>query len=204
MLALPSVLLWHSLNSGRADRAIFGRNPAGKMEQAAKSTPGEIFVAPCWLAAAIGRSQEGVRGDVSLVAGQHLAIMASTSNGTQKRYDRQIRLWGAHGQTRLEASKICVLGAGPMCTEALKNLVLGGIASFTIVDSKNVSEEDLRNNFFLQRSSLGSGRAQAACTLLRDLNDQVKGSFSDADVTDMLESSPDVLNEYNLVIAEQV
>lgn len=126
------------------------------------------------------------------------------NNGTQRRYDRQIRLWGAHGQARLEASKICVLGAGPMCTEALKNLVLGGIASFTIVDCKTVSDEDLRNNFFFQPSNLGSGRAQAACTLLRELNDQVKGSFSDADVNDMLQSSPDALNEYNLVIAEQV
>lgn len=142
--------------------------------------------------------------DLSPVTGAHCANMASNNNGVQKRYDRQIRLWGAHGQARLEASKICVLGAGPMCTEALKNLVLGGIASFTIVDSKNVAEEDLRNNFFFQPSSLGSGRAQAACTLLRDLNDQVKGSFSDADVADMLDSSPDALNEYNLVIADQV
>lgn len=154
--------------------------------------------------AAIGVGAKRTGWDLSQVAGSHLAIMASTPNGAQKRYDRQIRLWGAHGQSRLEASKICVLGAGPMCTEALKNLVLGGIASFTIVDSKNVSEEDLRNNFFFQPSSLGSGRAQAACTLLRDLNDQVKGSFSDADVADMLESSPNVLNEYNLIIAEQV
>lgn len=130
--------------------------------------------------------------------------MTSATNGTQKRYDRQIRLWGAHGQERLEASKICVLGAGPMCTEALKNLVLGGIASFTIVDSQKVSEEDLRNNFFFQPSSLGLGRAQAACTLLRDLNDQVKGSFSDANVTEMLERSPDAFKEYNLIIVEQV
>lgn len=56
-----------------------------------------------------------------------------------KKYDRQIRIWGAHGQAALEAARICLLHAGPAGTETLKNLVLGGIASFTIVDAAKVS-----------------------------------------------------------------
>lgn len=96
------------------------------------------------------------------------------------------------------------MGAGPMCTEALKNLVLGGIASFTIIDDKKVSGEDLQNNFFFHPDQIGAGRAEAACKLLRELNDQVKGSFSDAVVEEILQSSPDFLNSYNLVIVEQV
>jgi ThiF family len=154
-----------------------------------------------------GRALESIGFDPNELAHGGLqgwfAPMA-VSNGTQKRYDRQIRLWGAHGQARLESAKICVLGASPLCTEALKNLVLGGIASFTIVDSKIVTEEDLRNNFFFQVSSLGTGRAQAACSLLRELNDQVKGSFSDAEVGDTLQRNPEFFDEYNLLIVEQV
>ena len=30
-----------------------------------------------------------------------------------KRYDRQIRIWGKDGQRRLETAKVCLLGAGP-------------------------------------------------------------------------------------------
>ena len=30
-----------------------------------------------------------------------------------KRYDRQIRIWGNQGQGKLESAKVCLLGAGP-------------------------------------------------------------------------------------------
>jgi NEDD8-activating enzyme E1 regulatory subunit len=123
---------------------------------------------------------------------------------TQNRYDRQIRLWGAHGQARLESSKLCVLGAGPICTEALKNLVLGGIYSFMIVDNKNVSQEDLRNNFFFDPGSLGKGRAEATCSLLRRLNDAVRGTFSDRSVDDIIKNSPEFLKDFSLVLVAQV
>ena len=52
--------------------------------------------------------------------------MAAASDKS-KRYDRGIRVWGAHGQEALEAARVCLLNAGPTGTEALKNLVLGGI-----------------------------------------------------------------------------
>lgn len=130
--------------------------------------------------------------------------MAVQQQTNGKRYDRQVRLWGAHGQARLEASNICVMGAGPLCTEALKNLVLGGIASFTIIDDKKVTDDDLKNNFFFQDDQLGAGRAESACKLLRELNDQVKGSFSDAVVEDLLQTTPEFLKAYTLVIVEQV
>ena len=46
---------------------------------------------------------------------------------TDDKYDRQIRLWGAHGQRILSTSHVLLLGASPSGTEALKNLVLPGI-----------------------------------------------------------------------------
>lgn len=60
-----------------------------------------------------------------------------------KRYDRQLRIWGMDGQQRLESCKVCLLNCGPTGAEALKNLVLGGIASFTIVDEAKVRNDDL-------------------------------------------------------------
>ena len=61
-----------------------------------------------------------------------------TLDAKSKKYDRQLRLWGAHGQMLLESAKICLLRCGPTGSETLKNLVLGGIAAFTVVDDAKV------------------------------------------------------------------
>jgi len=57
------------------------------------------------------------------------------------------RIWGDQGQAALEKASICLLNCGPTGTEALKNLVLGGIGSVTIVDGSKVEASDLGNNF---------------------------------------------------------
>uniref|UniRef100_A0A8C2NBZ8 NEDD8-activating enzyme E1 regulatory subunit n=1 Tax=Cricetulus griseus TaxID=10029 RepID=A0A8C2NBZ8_CRIGR len=73
----------------------------------------------------------------------------------EQKYDRQLRLWGDHGQEALESAHVCLINATATGTEILKNLVLPGIGSFTIIDGKQVSGEDAGNNFFLQKSSIG-------------------------------------------------
>jgi hypothetical protein len=78
----------------------------------------------------------------------------------QRRYDRGIRVWGAHGQEALERARVCLLTAGPTGAEALKNLVLGGIHSFTIVDGERVAPSDLGNNYLVTAAALGGSRAQ--------------------------------------------
>jgi len=52
---------------------------------------------------------------------------------------------------------------GPHGTEALKNLVLGGIGEFTIVDGSPLGPHDLGNSFLADE---GAGAAQGACGLL--------------------------------------
>ena len=58
-----------------------------------------------------------------------------------KRYDRQLRVWGPQGQEALGQASVAVLGSGPAASEALKNLVLGGIGSFVVVDDAVVSKK---------------------------------------------------------------
>lgn len=60
--------------------------------------------------------------------------MAPAPDAKARRYDRQLRIWGAEGQRRLESCRVALLNCGPTGSEALKNLVLGGIGSFTVVD----------------------------------------------------------------------
>lgn len=64
---------------------------------------------------------------------------APPAAASSKRYDRQLRVWGPQGQEALGRTSVAVLGSGPAASEALKNLVLGGIGSFVVVDDAMVS-----------------------------------------------------------------
>jgi amyloid beta precursor protein binding protein 1 len=108
--------------------------------------------------------------------------MASTTpsgapSSKEKKYDRQLRLWGANGQNRLEAAHIALFGASATGCEILKNLVLPSVGKFTIIDDKIVTEADLGTNFFLDEESVGKSRAERTAALLEELNPDVKGAF---------------------------
>lgn len=95
----------------------------------------------------------------------------------EKKYDRQLRLWGSNGQNRLEESHIALFGATATGCEILKNLILPSVGRFTIIDDKIVVESDLGVNFFLDEDSLGKSRAERAAALLGELNPDVKGDY---------------------------
>eukprot|EP00762_Andalucia_godoyi_P005742 ANDGO_06474.mRNA.1 NEDD8-activating enzyme E1 regulatory subunit len=122
-------------------------------------------------------------------------------SSTQK-YDRQLRLWGDHGQSRLERSSVLVLGATAVGTEFLKNLVLPNIGSFTVVDGSLITERDCGNNFFVTVDSIGQPRAEIVTKLLRELNPSVKGSYVHAPLSDFLSRCDlcDVLSQFSAVV----
>jgi amyloid beta precursor protein binding protein 1 len=72
---------------------------------------------------------------------------SNTSNDKSAKYDRQLRLWGNHGQDNLENSRICLINASAAGTETLKNMVLPGVGYFTILDENSITEEDLANKY---------------------------------------------------------
>uniref|UniRef100_A0A8C5MKM5 NEDD8-activating enzyme E1 regulatory subunit n=1 Tax=Leptobrachium leishanense TaxID=445787 RepID=A0A8C5MKM5_9ANUR len=115
-----------------------------------------------------------------------------------------LRLWGDHGQGALESAHVCLINATATGTEILKNLVLPGIGSFTIVDGNIVSGEDVGNNFFLHRGNIGMNRAQAATELLRELNDDVTGHFVPEKPEHYLEHDLSFFCKFTLVIATQL
>ena len=81
--------------------------------------------------AQVAKPQNSPSGDTGGESGSMVPVI-----DRQRRYDRGIRVWGAHGQEAVEKARICLLNAGPTGAEALKNLVLSGIHSFTIVDGQ--------------------------------------------------------------------
>ena len=121
-----------------------------------------------------------------------------------KRYDRQLRLWGDHGQGCLEKSHICLINATATGTEILKNLVLPGIGAFTVVDANKVHEVDLGNNFFVTTDAIGKSRAQVAVELLIELNTDVRGNFVEEKVDSLLVSDPNFFDRFSLIIATEM
>ncbi|KAI3680277.1 hypothetical protein L2E82_50502 [Cichorium intybus] len=120
------------------------------------------------------------------------------------KYDRQLRIWGEQGQSALEKASICLLNCGPTGSETLKNLVLGGIGSITVVDGSKVEIGDLGNNFMVSESSLGQPKAKCVCAFLQELNDAVKAKFIEEHPVTLIETNPSFFSQFTVVIATQL
>ncbi|MED6142865.1 NEDD8-activating enzyme E1 regulatory subunit axr1 [Stylosanthes scabra] len=120
------------------------------------------------------------------------------------KYDRQLRIWGEQGQAALEKSSICLLNCGPTGSETLKNLVLGGIGSITVVDGSKVEVGDLGNNFLVDESSVGQSKAKCVCSFLQELNDSVKAKFVEEYPEALIETNPSFFSQFTLVVATQL
>nr|XP_010313519.1 NEDD8-activating enzyme E1 regulatory subunit AXR1 isoform X1 [Solanum lycopersicum] len=120
------------------------------------------------------------------------------------KYDRQLRIWGEQGQAALEKASICLLNCGPTGSETLKNLVLGGVGSITVVDGSKVEVGDLGNNFMVDESSVGESKAKCVCTFLQELNDAVKAKFIEDCPEELIETNPSFFSQFTLVIATQL
>ncbi|CAH2059795.1 unnamed protein product [Thlaspi arvense] len=150
------------------------------------------------------------------------------SEPKKTKYDRQLRIWGESGQAALENASICLLNCGPTGSEALKNLVLGGIGSITIVDGSKVEIGDLGNNFMVFSSvyweltlpelwwivvyvekkvdekSVGQSKAKCVCAFLQELNDAVKTNFVEENPDALITTNPSFFSQFTLVIATQL
>ncbi|KAF3443685.1 hypothetical protein FNV43_RR13375 [Rhamnella rubrinervis] len=120
------------------------------------------------------------------------------------KYDRQLRIWGEQGQAALEKASICLLNCGPTGSETLKNLVLGGVGSITVIDGSKVELGDLGNNFMVDKSSVGQSKAKCVCAFLQELNDAVKAKFIEEYPEALIETNPSFFSQFTLVVATQL
>ncbi|CAN6674869.1 NEDD8-activating enzyme E1 regulatory subunit [Trichomonascus vanleenenianus] len=120
-----------------------------------------------------------------------------------RKYDRQLRLWAASGQSALESAHICLVGATAVGSELAKNLVLPGVGRLTVVDNATVTKEDTSSNFFVEQSKAGLSRAKVVADLLQELNPEVKTRGLDVDPKQFATSERD-WTDYSLVIVSGV
>ncbi|KAI9587627.1 nedd8-activating enzyme E1 regulatory subunit [Glossina fuscipes] len=121
-----------------------------------------------------------------------------------RKYDRQLRLWGEHGQNMLENANICLINANGLGCEILKGIILPGIGAFTIVDGSKVVEDDLGPNFFLETGSIGKPKATICMQFLQELNTDVKGDSVEESVEYILENRPTFLENFDVVVASNL
>ncbi|KAG5366003.1 DNA damage tolerance protein [Yarrowia sp. B02] len=115
-------------------------------------------------------------------------------------YDRQIRLWGMESQARMRNSKILLINVGAVANEIVKDLVLAGIGSLTIVDAHETSEGDFGAQFFVQEGDEGKNRGDAALPRISKLNKHVSVETLDRAILDL---DKDFVGKFDLVVITQ-
>lgn len=121
---------------------------------------------------------------------------------TDDKYDRQLRLWGAEGQHKLNTSLILNLGLTAAGTETLKNLVLPGVGFIRIVSDQKVEARDFHRNFFVEPGSEGKNIAEEVLNNLIEMNSDVKGDFRVVSVEDYIENHIEELKKATLIIVD--
>ncbi|RKO83426.1 NEDD8-activating enzyme E1 regulatory subunit, partial [Blyttiomyces helicus] len=75
------------------------------------------------------------------------------------------------------------------------------IGSFTVVDESVVKGSDVGTNFFLTVDSIGQSRAKCVTELLRELNEEVAGSYVEEDPARLIDNDPDFFTSFSLIVA---
>jgi molybdopterin/thiamine biosynthesis adenylyltransferase len=92
------------------------------------------------------------------------------------RYARQMILpeVGAHGQARLQAATVLIVGAGGLGCAVLAYLCAAGVGRLLILDHDRVEESNLHRQPLYRMEDLGAPKAPAAAAALRRLNPRVE------------------------------
>lgn len=116
-------------------------------------------------------------------------------------YDRQIRLWGLEAQNRMRNAHILIINVGAVANEVIKNVVLAGIGSLTIVDTHNVHPDDLGAQFLVSDEDIGSNRAEATKYRISRLNPRVGLNVEKITLEEM---SIEWLGQFEVVVATEL
>ena len=111
-------------------------------------------------------------------------------------YDRQIRLWGLDAQKRLRQADVLILGVGGLGAEVVKNIVLAGVRSITLMDWRPVADEDLLSQLLVTPEHLGDNIAAASLARTQELNPNV---IVKAEVGRIEEKSPEFFDQFHVV-----
>jgi len=113
-----------------------------------------------------------------------------------QRYDRQIRVWGAEAQSRIQNARVLICGLHHLNPEVVKNLVLAGV-NVTLQDSSVTQENDFSNNFFLSPTDIGKNIIDAMLPKIQELNLFVKIGTNKSPVSEL---TKDYLEQFDVIV----
>lgn len=90
-----------------------------------------------------------------------------------KRYERQIRIFGADGQERLKNAKVFVAGAGGLGSAISIYLAAAGIGRIRIVDHEKIELSNLNRQILHCDEDIGREKAASAEEKLKKINPDV-------------------------------
>ncbi|XP_063844660.1 ubiquitin-like modifier-activating enzyme 1 isoform X2 [Scylla paramamosain] len=134
------------------------------------------------------------RLDTSVNGSATMAANGAGQDIDESLYSRQLYVLGHDAMRRMASSDVLISGLGGLGVEIAKNVILGGVKSVTVHDTKDASMHDLGSHFFLTEKDLGVNRAQACQERLSELNPYVPVSASTSPLSD------DFLKHFRVVV----
>jgi len=98
-------------------------------------------------------------------------------------YSRQLYVLGKDAMTRMANSRVLIWGIGGLGVEIAKNVILGGVKSLTLQDTKATTIADLSSQYYLTEADVGANRATVSLQQLSNLNPYVAVEVSTEPLT---------------------
>lgn len=124
----------------------------------------------------------------------NMAANGSQQDIDESLYSRQLYVLGHDAMRRMASSDVLISGLGGLGVEIAKNVILGGVKSVTLHDTKETTVRDLSTQFFLTSDDIGTNRATASHQRLAELNTYVPVSASTTPLTE------DFLKKFRVVV----
>lgn len=120
-------------------------------------------------------------------------------------YDRQLRIIGTDTQLKLKTSNILLINLSGIGSEILKNLILGGVKFFTILDDSKVQEDDFSTQFFLPKDDNIIDKIKLSLVVdnIKKLNKNLKIKININSLETFLKDD-ECLNSFDLVIGTEL
>jgi molybdopterin/thiamine biosynthesis adenylyltransferase len=107
--------------------------------------------------------------------GETLTFGAGIGPGeTSDQFDRQIRMFGRAGQTRLKALRVGIVGLGGTGSIVAQQLAHLGIEDFLLLDPDQVELTNLNRLLGARRADVGSPKVQIARKVVSEINPQAR------------------------------
>ena len=101
---------------------------------------------------------------------------------------------GKEGMKNMAASSVLISGLGGLGLEVAKNIILAGVKSVTLHDTKRVTMKDLSSQYFLKKEHLNQNRAAVSKSSLSELNSYVPIYLLEQNLT------KECLKNFNIVV----